>query len=194
MTCLLGLALSAAGCRHIAPVDTAPLDAIGMGYDAIQQLHALQITPAEVAQIAEIRRTGFSDDDCIAVMKIYRRHGAPFDGGDAMTGLAQAGMGDDDILELARLNQLGLDWGELQAMRLAGLSDPIVLEVARHHAEGKPVLAGASLARLKNAGMHNGALLDLVQHGVPDSQAAAILSYRRHGVSDAQIVRHFTGS
>ena len=77
-------------------------------------------------------------------------------------------------------------------MRLAGLSDAILLEVARHHAAGKPVLAGASLANLKNAGVRELTLLELVRRGVPDSQAAAILQFRRHGATDAQIVSHFS--
>ena len=82
---------------------------------------------------------------------------------------------EDTIIELAKLNQLGLRAGELEAMRLAGLSDAILLEVARHRAAGKPVLAGASLANLKNAGVRELTLLELARRGVPDSQAAAII-------------------
>jgi hypothetical protein len=79
-------------------------------------------------------------------------------------------------------------------MRLAGFSDAIVLEVARHHAEGKPVLGGASLARMKNAGLREAALLELARRGVPDARADAILSARRRGASEAEILRRFTGS
>ncbi|MGA8767206.1 MAG: hypothetical protein WB559_09310, partial [Candidatus Acidiferrales bacterium] len=98
---------------------------------------------------------------------------------------------EETILELAKLNQLGLGAGELQAMRLAGLSDAILLEVARHRAAGKPVLAGASLASLKNAGVRELTLLELARRGVPDSQAAAIIAFRRHGATDAQILSRF---
>jgi hypothetical protein len=103
-------------------------------------------------------------------------------------------VGEAAILELAKLNQLGLNAGELQAMRLAGLSDAILLEVARHRAAGKPVLAGASLANLKNVGVRELTLLELARRGVPDSQAAAIISARRHGASDAELLRRFGGS
>jgi hypothetical protein len=108
--------------------------------------------------------------------------------------LIQAGIGEDTVLELAKLNQLGLGAGELQAMHLAGLSDQIVLVVAHHHAEGKPVLSGASLAGLKNTGLRESTLLELAQRGVPDSQADAIISARRHGANDAEVLRRFTGS
>jgi uncharacterized membrane-anchored protein len=97
-------------------------------------------------------------------------------------------------LNLARLNQLGLGAGELQAMRLAGLSDDILLAVAQHHAAGQQVLSGASLAGLRNLGMRSDTLLQLAQRGVPESQAATIMSLRRHGAKDSEILRQFAGS
>ncbi len=187
------LVLVCGGCSRFKPVDTTPLDSSGMGYNTIQQLTSLKISTAEVAQIAKARQGGFSDDDCVAILKIYRSENHPFDAGDAVAGLAQVGITDADILQLARINALGLGWGELQAMKLAGMSDAIVMQVARRRADGKPVLSGASLARLKNAGVREPTLLKLVERGVPDSQAGAILSYRRRGASEREILRHFAG-
>lgn len=180
-----------AGCRRAQPLDTAALDNSGMNYDVIKQLKALRITPAEATEIATARQAGFPDASCLDIVKIYRAAGKPFDAGDAIAGLVQAGMTNDDILELARMNQLGLDAGELQAIRLLGLSDAVILEVARHHQQGTPVLSGASLGRLKNTGMRADTIFALVQRGVPDSETNAIISARRHGISDAQILRHF---
>jgi hypothetical protein len=180
-----------AGCHMEPLLDTKPLDAAGMSYDAIQQLKTLKITAPEIAQVAVARQSGFSDANCIAVVNIYRGHNQPFDAGDDIAGLMRAQVSEDTILELARLNQLGIAAGEFQAMRLAGLSDAILLEVARHRAANQPVLAGASLASLKNAGVRELTLLELARRGVPDSQAAAIISFRRHGGSDAEILKHF---
>jgi len=179
------------GCHSIQPVDTKPLDSAGMNYDAIQQLKALHVTAPEVAQVAAARASGFSDADCLAVVNIYRGRSQPFDAGDDIAGLVRAQVSDDTIVELARLNELGLASGEFQAMRLAGLSDAIILEVARRRSANQPVLAGASLANLKNAGVRELTLLELARRGVPDSQAAAILAFRRHGASDAQIISRF---
>jgi hypothetical protein len=97
-------------------------------------------------------------------------------------------------VELANLNQLGLAAGELEAMRLAGLSDETIVEVARRRAEGKTVLSGASLADMKNAGLRDSTLLELSRRGIPDSQATAIIALRRRGTNDQEILRHFTGS
>lgn len=186
------VAICAAGCHPASIADTKPLDSAGMSYDSIQQLKTLQITAPEIADIATAREAGFSDAACIEVFKTYRNRNQAFDAGSDIAGLVRARVSEDTILEISRLNELGPFSGELEAMRLAGLSDAILLEVARHRAEGKPVLAGASLADLKNAGMHESTLLELAKRGVPDSQAAAILSSRRHGASDAQILKHFT--
>lgn len=175
------------------PVDTSPLDNSGMSYDAVQQLHTLKISSAEVNEMATARQGGFADDDCVAMLKIYRSQNHPFDAGSAVAGLAQVGMADADILELARINQLGLGWGELQAMKLAGMSDAIVLEVARQRADGRQVLSGATLARLKNSGVRESTLLKLVQRAVPESEGRAIVAYRHRGASEAEILRRFAG-
>jgi hypothetical protein len=188
---VLAIMLSVAGCHSIPPLDYKPLDTAGFSYDSIQQLKTLDITAPEIVQLSTARQGGFSDASCIAAVQIYRNRSQAFDAGDQIAGLIRAQVGEDTILELARMNQLGLGAGDLEAMRLAGLSDAILLEVARHHAAGKPVLAGASLANLKNAGVRELTLLELVRRGVPDSQATAILQFRRHGATDAQIIGHF---
>lgn len=194
LSLLVGLTLFAGGCHSIPPVDTKPLDTAGMTYDSIQQLKALKITTSEVAEVAAARQGGLSDASCIAVFRIFRDRKQPFDAGDAIAGLMSAQMGEDTVIELARLNQLGLSAGEFEAMRLAGLSDAIVLEVARHRAANRPVLSGASLAGLKNAGVRESTLLELARRGVPDSQASAIAAFRRRGARDAELLSRFSGS
>jgi hypothetical protein len=189
-----GLALICGGCSRLKPVDTSSLETSGMSYNAVQQLTALHLSVAEVAEIAQARQGGFSDDDCVEILKIYRNRNHPFDAGDAVAGLVQVGMSDSEILDLARMGQLGLGWGELQAMKLAGIGDAVIMEVARRHEAGKPVLSGASLARLKNVGVREPTLLELVRRGVPDSKASAIIAYRRHGASETEILRRFGGS
>ena len=191
---ICAFALLGAGCHKLKTLETAPLDSAGMSYDAIQQLKALKITAPEVPEIARARQGGVSDAVCIQLVTTFHGRGHPFNAGEVVAGLAQAGLSDDVILELARLDQLGLGAGELEAMHLAGLPDEITLEVARHRAAGKPVLAGATLAGLKNAGVRSSTLLELVRHDVPDSQASAIFAYRRRGASDAEILRRFAST
>ncbi len=184
----------AAGCKRVLPVDTVPLDNVGMTFDSIQHLKALKISTAEIPEIAKVKQAGMPDSDCVQLLQVFRSRGVPFNAGDAVAGLLQVGISEDTIFELAKINQLGIGFGELQAMHLAGLSDDIILVVAHDHAFGKPVLSGASLAGLKNTGLRASTLFTLAQRGVADSQADAIISARRHGANDAEILRRFTGS
>jgi hypothetical protein len=187
-------AITLGACHSVTPVDTAPLDRAGMSYDAIQQVKAMHVNPPEVAALAEVRQSGISDATCVALLQIFRGRNQSFDAGDAIAGLAKAGMSEPSIVELAQMNQLGLLAGELQAMRLAGFPDDIILEVARRRSAGQPVLAGASLADLKNAGVREATLFELARRGIPDSQAGAIVASRKHGATDADILRQFSGS
>ncbi len=188
------LAIACAGCSRLKPVDTTALANSGMSYDAAQQLRSLGISAPEVLEIAKARQGGFPDDDCIAIYNIYKGRNQQFDAGDAVAGLTQVGMSDTDVLQLARLKELGLGWGELQAMKLAGMSDAIVMEEAQQRANGKSVLSGATLAQLKNAGVRESTLLKLVERGVPESQGREILKYRLRGASETEILRDFRGS
>jgi hypothetical protein len=183
-----------AGCHPVPPVDTKPLDAAGMSYESVKQLKSLDIGTEEVAEMAKVRQAGFSDGACVQILQMYRGRQHSFDAGNAIAGLLGAGASEELVMNLARLDQLGLGAGELEAMRLAGLSDEILLTVARQRAAKQAVLSGASLAELKNLGLRSATLLALVERGVPESQAAAIMSSRRHGANDAQILRQFPGS
>jgi len=165
-----------------------------MSYDSVKQLQALNITTAEVGEVATARASGLSDATCVALFKLFHTRGRPFDAGSAAAGLFRAQVSEDTILKLAALDQLDLSAGEFQAMRLAGLSDEIVLAVAQHRAANQPVLSGASLAGLKNVGIRESTLLELARRGVPDSKVTEITSFRRHGATDAEILGHFTGS
>jgi hypothetical protein len=181
-------------CESLTPLDTKPLDNAGISYSTIKELRRLRITAAEVGEIAKVRQSGLSDADCVTLLQIFHVRGEAFTAGDAIASLHQSGMSEGMVLALAGMDQVGLGYGELQAMHLAGLSDAIVLEVARHHAAGKPELSGASLGTLRNLRMDNSTLLELVRRGIPESEEPEIIAARRHGSTDAEILRHFSAS
>jgi hypothetical protein len=195
LVCLAaGLSLIGASCKHLQPLDTKPLDAAGVGYASIKKLEALKITSEEIPEIAWMRSAGFSDDSCVSIVEIYHQRGKPFAAGEAVTGLVKAGVRENTILELARMDQLGVGAGEFQVVRLAGLSDAIILEIAKHEAAGTPSLSGLSLGKLKNAGLRESTLLELEQRGIPDSATDQILAMRKHRATDKEILRKFTGT
>ena len=185
--------LLVSGCHRVLPTNTIPLDGAGLSFSAIQSLKSLNITDAEVAEIVKAKQGGLSDDGCVALVRLAHSRNEKFHIGDDVTQLLGAGVSESTVLELAKLDQIGLWTGEAQAMRLAGLSDEIILEVAHRRAAGQPVLSGVSLANFKNTGMSEGTLLQLVRRGVPDSEAPEIIRLRRRGWSDVQILRRYPG-
>lgn len=188
---LIVCALLSAACQGLMPLDTSPLDSVGMTYDSIKELKALHISASEVGQIAKVRQAGLSDADCIELLRISHSRHQQFTAGDAVTTMHQSGMSEGTILGLANLDQLGLGYGELQAMHLAGLNDAIILEVARRHASNQPVLSGASLGDMRNLRIDNATLLELVRRGIPNSAAPEIMALRRRGAAETEILRHF---
>lgn len=165
-----------------------------MNYVSIQALRGLSLDNAEVSEIITAKQGGLSDDGCVALVRLARSRNERFHHGQDAADLLKAGMAEPSVLELANLDVLGLWTGEAQTMRLAGLSDRIILEAAHRHAAGEVVLSGASLANFKNAGMSEPTLLQLVRRGIPDAEASTIISLRRRGWSDAMILRRYPGS
>lgn len=189
---VLTLAISAA-CHHEPKIDTLMLNNAGMTYDSVQQLKALKISTAEIPQVVEIHNAGISDSAAVELVRVFHSRNQQFDAADTVANMIQSRTQESTVIEIARMNQLGVTSGELLAIHLAGLSDPVLLEVARRHAANQPVLSGPSLASMKNAGVSNATLLELVRRGVRDSQAPAIVAMRRHRGTDAEILRHFSG-
>lgn len=189
--CLVLLLAGASGCSKVHRADFKPLDDLGMSYSSEETLRTLDPSDAEILELAKVTRAGVSDSGCIELMRIARSRKEPFADGDAIAGLRQAGMAEAAILELDRLNQLGLAAGEEQAMRLAGLSDKVILGLARRHAAGQPALSGASLAELKNAGVGEAAMLELLARGVGDDRVNSIVTLKNRRASDAEILARF---
>ena len=189
--CVFFVLLSVAGCQKVRYVDTKPLDKAGMEFSSIETLKAMNPTDAEIAEVAKAKMGGLSDKTCIELLRISRTQGQGADFADPADGLVQAGMTEREILELDSMKQLGLGYGELQAMRLTGLSDAVVMEVARRHAAGKQALSGVSLARLKDTGLSQAALFELVHRGIPDAQVPGIVAMRRKKASESDIMQHY---
>jgi len=73
-------------------------------------------------------------------------------------------------MELARLNLIDSWGGEAQSIRLAGYSDQVVLATARRRAQHLPVASAASLVELKNTGVTEQQVLDMISRGLTDEQ------------------------
>ena len=109
--------ICAAGCQNAHYLDTKPLEQAGMDFSSVQTVKAMNPTDVEIAELAKAKMGGLSDKTCIELFKMARSEGQPANFAEAAAGLLQAGMTEDEILELAKMKQMGLNYGELLAMR-----------------------------------------------------------------------------
>ena len=183
----------ACGCGRLKhSADTKALDQAGMWFNSVAELRQLGVTDVEVQELLPVRQAGASDATCVELVRIAHDRHQPFADGPAIANLIDAGFKENSVLALARLNQLGLWTGEAEAMRLAGLSDDVVLAVAQRRADGKPVLSSAKIADLRNAGLSEKEILEQIHSGATDAQADDLI-YRRNFLAGGHSFVHQTG-
>jgi hypothetical protein len=159
-----------------------------MWVNSVEQLRQLKISDAEVQQLVLAHQAGLTDAACIELVRISHARQEIFASGQAAGGLLGAGFHEDSVLELARLNQLGAWSGEAQAMRLAGLSDEVVLAVAKRRAAGQPVLSSRKIADLQNAGLTQNEIIAQINRGATDADADEIVARRNYAAGGHSFV------
>jgi hypothetical protein len=177
------------GCQKLHRTDLTPLAQAGMYFSNVQQLRQLGLSDSEVPQLVDARQAGVSDDDCIELIRIAHMRHELFTDGQAVAGLINAGVDEKTVLELARINQLGLWSGEAVALRLSGLSDQVILVIARRRTLGQPVLSSAKVSALKNAGLTEAQILIDIESGMSDEQADKIIAERNYAAGGHSFVR-----
>jgi hypothetical protein len=178
LTLLLALLAILPACKRTQPNGAEQLDQAGMWFNNVAELRTLNVSNAEIGELAKAREAGLSDPSCVVLIRIARSRQKPFADGQSVAQLLSAGSSEQTVLELARLNQLGLWAGEAQALRLAGLSDKLILAVAQRRAQGLPVLPGEKLGKLKNTGASEATILDMIQTGYTEEQASQYIAQR----------------
>jgi len=180
-----------AGCNRVRPTNMTPLDSAGMHPDSIEQLQKYQISDGEIQQVLIAGRAGMSEKGCVELISLARARHSVFAEGDAVAGLLSAGMKEGSALELVRLNQLMPFAGEAEALRLAGISDDVILDVAEHRAKGDTVLAGARIAELRDAGFSNAQLVAALDRGMSDKQADQAIARHNDSIGGHSFVRQY---
>ena len=166
--CVLFLA---GGCRQHPLTDYRPLDQAGMWSSGLEELKKLNTSDSEVAELVKVKQARLSDDACVALVAAAHERKHPFTSGDSTANLASAGYSEQEILEIARANQLDSISGDAVALRLIGLSDGFVQFVLQRRLKGHPTLGTPQIARLKNTGLTEKQIMDKINAGMTDSQA-----------------------
>jgi len=186
---LAGSLFLLAGCSNVHRANMSPLDAAGMHPESLEQLQKYQVNADEVQQILIVGRAGMSEPGCVELVGMARSRHRAFMEGDAIAELLGSGIKENAVMQIVQLDQLNPFAGEAAAMRLAGLSEDVILDVARRRAKGQTVLAGARLAELKDAGYSNAQLVAMVDKGMTDKQADEAVARHDYAVGGHSFVR-----
>ena len=170
--------LFAGGCKNHILTDYRPLDRTGMWSSNIEQLKALNASDAEVAQLIKLKQAGVGDDTCVALLSAAHAHQHPFTSADSAASLARASFTDQEILEIARADQLDTISTEAVMLRLIGLSDRTVQTLLHRRMQGQPTLSSAEIGRLKNVGLTEKQILERINQGMTDKQAEKEIAAR----------------
>jgi hypothetical protein len=185
---LLASALLFTSCKPAQKPDTEQADQMAMWLDSVPQLKTLNVTNAEIGELNKAHEAGLTDPSTVVLIQLARERKVPFTDGQDIADLLNAGIAEQTIVQLARLNRLGVWAGEAQAMRLVGLSDKIVLAVAERRSKGLSVLSGERLGELKNAGASDALILEMVQRGDSDKTAADYIAQRNRAAGGHSFV------
>ena len=97
----------------------------------------------------------------------------PFTQSDGEMSFTQAGFTDDQILAIAKNDQLDALSGDAVMLRLIGLSDPTVQLLLQRRMKGLPTMSSAEIGRLKNTELSEKEIVARIENGMTDAQADA---------------------
>ena len=185
---LLASLVLVCSCKPAQKPDTQQADQMAMWLDSVPQLKTLDVSNAEIGELAKAHEAGLTDPSTVVLIQLARDRKQPLADGQSIAGLLNAGSSEQTVLELARLNQLGVWAGQAQAMRLVGLSDKVILAVAQRRSKGLPVLSGVKLGELKNAGASDALILEMVQRGDSEQTASNYIAQRNRAAGGHNFV------
>src|ERR1043166_6908415 len=169
-----------AGCKSHPLTDYRPLDKAGMWSSTMEDLKKLHVSDAEIGQLVALKNAGVSDDMCLSLVQAAHDHQHPFASGASPASLNRAGFSDEQILDIARNDQLDALSGDAVMPRLLGLSDPAVQLILQRRMKKLTTLSSAEIGRLKNTGLSEKEIVARIQNGMSDAQADAEAAAREH--------------
>jgi hypothetical protein len=164
-------ALLLIGCKSHPLTDFRPLDQAGMGSGDVEELKKLNVTDAEVAQIAKLKASGAGDDTCLALIDAARAHKHAFTSADSAISLSKAGYPDGQIIDFAKADKLDSISGDAVMLQLIGLSDSAINTILNRRLKGSPIMGTEQISQLKNTGLTERQILDRINRGMTDAQA-----------------------
>ncbi len=169
--------------------ESQKLQSAGCSESVIQQLLDLGINDEEVSAIVTLRHAGTAEKTIVRLLKIDRLHHSQFELGDAVVELRNAGVSDKRIIDLLELNAIPVWCDEIVEMRNAGMSDSAIVRLAElKFKESKSVISGSDIAVIKQTGVSEVGIINLVEHGISPAQVDKVVQMRHKGFSEDEII------
>jgi hypothetical protein len=146
----------------------------------MQDLKKLNVADAEIAQLVSLKNAGVSDDMCVSLVQAAHDHQHPFASASSAANLNHAGFSDEQIMAIARKDQLDALSGDAVMLRLIRLSDPTVQMILQRRMNGLTTMSSAEIGRLKNTGLTEKEIVGRIQNGMTDTQADAEAAAREN--------------
>src|SRR3974390_1884639 len=109
---LFGFAALLCSCKRAEKPDTEQQSQTLMWLDTVPALKPLNVSNAEIAELQKAHEVGMTDATGVSLIQRARDHHKPFTDGQGVADLITAGASEQTILELFRLNHLGLWAGQ----------------------------------------------------------------------------------
>ena len=161
----------AVGCHQHPLMDYRPLDQAGMNSGTIDRLKPLNISDSELQQLVRLKSAGVTDDTCVVLISTAHDQKHVFSSADAVANLLNARYTESDAVTYAKANKLDAISGDAVMLRLIGLSDPTVSTLLQRDLQGLPTISSAAIGRLKNTGLSEKQILELISQGITEQQA-----------------------
>jgi hypothetical protein len=163
----------AVGCHNHPVMDYRPLDQAGMNSGTIERVKQLNISDFELQQLIRLKSSGVSDETCVTLLSTAHDHHRGFSSADSVANLLNARYTESDVITYAQADKLDTISGDAVMLRLIGLSDPTVSAVLQRDLQGLPTISSAAIGRLKNTGLTEKQILELIAQGITEQQAEA---------------------
>ena len=163
----------AVGCHNHPVMDYRPLDQAGMNSGTIERVKQLNISDLELQQLVRLKGSGISDDTCVTLISTAHDHKRAFSSADSVANLLNARYTESDVITYAQADKLDSISGDAVMLRLIGLSDSTVSAILQRDLQGLPTISSAAIGRLKNTGLSEKQIVELIAQGITEQQAEA---------------------
>jgi hypothetical protein len=171
-------ALLAGGCDRHAKPEPPTLESTGIFATSLAQLKTYNLKDAEIEQLIRLKQAGATDQLCVDLVKAAHDHHHDFSSAESAINLSRADYSDAQILEMAQSDRIDILSGEAVTLKLIGFAPATVQDIIHRRVEGLPTLTSEQIGRLKNTGMSDRQILELVDQGLTDEQAEAFITKR----------------